>query len=58
MAMTSRNWRSSTTSDARSARLGNPSQAIKSHVDAEDLQKLETLTAGDTFSAGQALAGV
>ena len=24
----------------------NPSQAIKSHVDAEDLQKLETLTAG------------
>ena len=26
--------------------MGNPSQAIKSHVDAEDLQKLETLTAG------------
>lgn len=26
--------------------LGNPSQALKSHVDAEDLQKLETLTAG------------
>jgi prophage antirepressor-like protein len=26
--------------------LGNPSQVIKSHVDAEDLQKLETLTAG------------
>lgn len=26
--------------------MGNPSQAIKSHVDTEDLQKLETLTAG------------
>ena len=26
--------------------MGNPSQAIKSHVEAEDLQKLETLTAG------------
>ena len=26
--------------------MGNPSQVIKSHVDAEDLQKLETLTAG------------
>lgn len=26
--------------------MGNPSQAIKSHVDAEDLQKLETPTAG------------
>ena len=26
--------------------MGNPSQAVKSHVDAEDLQKLETLTAG------------
>ena len=26
--------------------MGNPSQAIKTHVDAEDLQKLETLTAG------------
>lgn len=26
--------------------MGNPSQAIKSHVDAEDLQKLETLTPG------------
>lgn len=26
--------------------MGNPSQALKSHVDAEDLQKLETLTAG------------
>lgn len=26
--------------------MGNPSQAIKSHVDAEDLQKLETLSAG------------
>lgn len=26
--------------------MSNPSQAIKSHVDAEDLQKLETLTAG------------
>ena len=26
--------------------IANPSQAIKSHVDAEDLQKLETLTAG------------
>ena len=26
--------------------MGNPSQAIKSHVYAEDLQKLETLTAG------------
>ena len=26
--------------------LGNPSQAIKSHVETEDLQKLETLTAG------------
>ena len=26
--------------------MGNPSQAIKSHVDAEDLQKLEILTAG------------
>ncbi|HGM5016752.1 TPA: Bro-N domain-containing protein [Pseudomonas aeruginosa] len=26
--------------------MGNPSQAIKSHVDAEDIQKLETLTAG------------
>ena len=26
--------------------MGNPSQAVKSHVDAEGLQKLETLTAG------------
>jgi prophage antirepressor-like protein len=26
--------------------MGNPSQAIKSHVESEDLQKLETLTAG------------
>jgi len=26
--------------------MGNPSQAVKSHVDAEDLQKLETLTTG------------
>ena len=26
--------------------MGNPSQVIKSHVDPEDLQKLETLTAG------------
>jgi prophage antirepressor-like protein len=26
--------------------MGNPSQAIKSHVEAEDLQKLETLTPG------------
>jgi len=26
--------------------MGNPSQVIKSHVDVEDLQKLETLTAG------------
>ena len=26
--------------------MGNPSQAIKSHVDPEDVQKLDTLTAG------------
>ena len=44
--MTSGNRGSTPVTCARCWNSGNPSQAIKSHVDAEDLQKLEALTAG------------